>query len=219
LVLVLVLALALVSVLVLVLALALVSALVLVLVLVLVSVLVSVLALVSVSAPALQTPAVYLRVAASVQESEVAVTEGVEQAQSGMAATRPHRVLQAEGHHLCQLRTTQYPARPSVLEISNSSQIVPLQCSEPQTREETKERASLFDMEFSQPLRGGPALEDYCFTWAESKGLICCTPSLRLRVGRSLAFYRQSGSDRLVKHLVGPVTASRPPDRTMAISS
>jgi hypothetical protein len=28
---------------------------------------------------------------------------------------------------------------------------MPLQCSELQTREETKERASLFDMEFSQP--------------------------------------------------------------------
>jgi hypothetical protein len=75
----------------------------------------------------------------------------VEQAQVGVAVPRQHRVLQAEAHHLCQLRTTRYLARPFAPEISNSSQTMPLQCSALQTREETKERVSLFDMEFSQP--------------------------------------------------------------------
>jgi hypothetical protein len=107
-------------------------------------------ALVSVSAPALQTP-VYLTAAALAQESVVVWAEGVEQAQVGEAAPRQHRVLRAEAHHLCQLRTTRYPARPSAPEISNSIQTMPLQCSELQTREETKERACLFDMEFYQP--------------------------------------------------------------------
>jgi hypothetical protein len=205
------LALALVLALALALALALVLALVLVLALALALALVLALVLVLALAPALRTPAVYLTAAASVQESEVAGVGAVEQAQLRVAVPRQHWVLRAEEHHLRQLRTTQYPAQLSVPEISNSSQIVPLRCSELQTREETKERASLFDMEFSQPLRAGPALEDYCFTLAESKALICWTPSLRPRVGRSRVFLIRTAE--VPTQAKAPAFAPETPDR------
>jgi hypothetical protein len=54
---------------------------------------------------------------------------------------------------LHQSRIVRYPARPFALATSKSSQTKLRQCSGSQTREETKRKKSLFDMEFSQPQR------------------------------------------------------------------
>src|SRR6478672_3572239 len=60
-------------------------------------------------------------------------------------------VPQAEADHWRQWRTARLPARLLALEIAKSTQKEPLQYSALSTREETRERESLFDMEFSQP--------------------------------------------------------------------
>ena len=52
-----------------------------------------------------------------------------------------------------QSRLARYPARPLALATSKSSQTKLRLCSRSQTREETKRKECLFDMEFSQPQR------------------------------------------------------------------
>jgi hypothetical protein len=54
---------------------------------------------------------------------------------------------------LYQSRLVRYPSRPLALATSKSSQTMPHLCSGSPTREETKRKESLFDMEFSQPQR------------------------------------------------------------------
>jgi hypothetical protein len=82
----------------------------------------------------------------------VGQAQTVEEAQLEVAAAPQRWALQAERHHSRQLRTTRYPVRLFVLEISDSTQSKPLRHLKLRTREETKGRAFLFDMEFSQPL-------------------------------------------------------------------
>jgi hypothetical protein len=71
----------------------------------------------SVLSLALQTRGVCLTAVASVQESEGASAEGVEQARMRLAAARQHRVGLAVVHHWCQSRSTRFPARPFAPEI------------------------------------------------------------------------------------------------------
>jgi hypothetical protein len=78
---------------------------------------------------------------------------GVAQAPMVAVPAQRHWVPQRVVHHLYRLRTVGYPARPFALVTSKSSRTELLQCSGSKTREETKRKGALFDMEFSQPQR------------------------------------------------------------------